>query len=234
MSRRHESRRSRDPRRHGSLNARGRREQRERKVSIDTFTHTIPVNNCQNSTKRRTRTHKYRTGDWRSSKHRTRWDGESQVIHLIFNYHNKGGNDYCEDLILILWNFFFRLHDEPYDDDAIYGVMANESGYSSRVEMDGVFTNGKQSFKDESSISEKSNIDQFYMYRKKKKMSFVGEDKFNKLSDEMILSILKWLPKKCLVRGIKPIGISILLSCRFLSQNFFSEEICCRILASSD
>lgn len=78
--------------------------------------------------------------------------------------------------------------------------MGNESGYSSRVEPE-IFQDEKQSFtKDESVlISDRSGIDQFYLYRRKKKPSISGEDIFNKLSDEMILSILKWLPKKCLV-----------------------------------
>ncbi|XP_043275668.1 S-phase kinase-associated protein 2 isoform X2 [Venturia canescens] len=98
-----------------------------------------------------------------------------------------------------------RLEHETFEmeDPAIYATMENGSGYSSRVESE-TFQDGKQSFtKDESVvISDKSEVDQFYLYRRKKRSSISGEDIFNKLSDEMILSILKWLPKKCLVRSM--------------------------------
>lgn len=45
-------------------------------------------------------------------------------------------------------------------------------------------------------------MDRFCLFRRKKRDSIVGDDRFNKLSDEMILMILKWLPKKCLVRSM--------------------------------
>lgn len=64
------------------------------------------------------------------------------------------------------------------------------------------FIDTKESFcKDGLNVSsERNSLEQFYLYRRKRKPSIIGEDKFNKLSDEMILMILKWLPKKCLVR----------------------------------
>ncbi|XP_011495682.1 PREDICTED: S-phase kinase-associated protein 2 isoform X2 [Ceratosolen solmsi marchali] len=55
---------------------------------------------------------------------------------------------------------------------------------------------------DSNDASDKPGTDPFYLFRRKKKLSIIGEDKFNKLSDEMILMILKWLPKKCLVRSM--------------------------------
>lgn len=78
--------------------------------------------------------------------------------------------------------------------------MGNESGYSSRVETE-TFGDMKQSFSKEDlgDVSDKSGLGQFHLYRRKKTPSITGEDKFNKLSDEMILMILRWLPKKCLV-----------------------------------
>lgn len=78
--------------------------------------------------------------------------------------------------------------------------MGNESGYLSRVETE-TFGDMKQSFsKDEiGDLPDKNGLDQFCLYRRKRKSDITGEDKFNKLSDEMILMILRWLPKKCLV-----------------------------------
>ncbi|XP_048505056.1 S-phase kinase-associated protein 2 isoform X2 [Athalia rosae] len=97
-----------------------------------------------------------------------------------------------------------RLDQDPFDLDeaSVYMSMGNESGYSSRVETE-TFGDMKQSFSKEElgEMSDKSGLDQFYLYRRKKP-SIVGEDKFNKLSDEMILMILRWLPKKCLVRSM--------------------------------
>ncbi|XP_076387670.1 S-phase kinase-associated protein 2 isoform X3 [Megachile rotundata] len=98
-----------------------------------------------------------------------------------------------------------RLDQDPYESDepTTYSIMRNESGYSSRTEIDN-FINTKETFcKDDLNVSsEKSSFEQFCLYRRKRKSSVVGEDKFNKLSDEMILMILKWLPKKCLVRSM--------------------------------
>lgn len=71
----------------------------------------------------------------------------------------------------------------------------NESGYSSRVEGD-LCSNSKCNGED---FKPNNSLDQFYLFKRKRKPSVVGEDKFNKLSDEIILMILKWLPKKCLV-----------------------------------
>ncbi|XP_017886904.1 S-phase kinase-associated protein 2 isoform X2 [Ceratina calcarata] len=89
------------------------------------------------------------------------------------------------------------------DEPAPYSAVGNESGYSSRIEIDN-FSETKEAFSrdDPNLCSEKSSFEQFYLYRRKRKPSIVGEDKFNKLSDEMILMILKWLPKKCLVRSM--------------------------------
>ncbi|XP_076238949.1 S-phase kinase-associated protein 2 isoform X2 [Calliopsis andreniformis] len=98
-----------------------------------------------------------------------------------------------------------RLEQDPYEleEPAAYSTIGNESGYSSRMELDN-YIETKESFsKDNVNASpERSSFEHFYLYRRKKKPSIVGEDKFNKLSDEMILMILKWLPKKCLVRSM--------------------------------
>ncbi|XP_053994196.1 S-phase kinase-associated protein 2 [Hylaeus volcanicus] len=89
------------------------------------------------------------------------------------------------------------------DEPAAYSTVGNESGYSSRMEIDN-FIDTKESFcKDGLNVSsERNSLEQFYLYRRKRKPSIIGEDKFNKLSDEMILMILKWLPKKCLVHSM--------------------------------
>ncbi|XP_015603371.1 S-phase kinase-associated protein 2 isoform X2 [Cephus cinctus] len=99
-----------------------------------------------------------------------------------------------------------RLEQDPFDLEDPNGYhtnMENESGYASRVEAE-TFGDTKQSFskEDVADTSDKSDLDQFWLCRRKRKSSIVGEDKFNKLSDEMILMILKWLPKKCLVRSM--------------------------------
>lgn len=86
-------------------------------------------------------------------------------------------------------------------DDAVnFSAINNESGYQSRAETEN-FAETKETFSKEDSndATDKSDTDPFYLFRRQKKVSIVGEDKFNKLSDEMILMILKWLPKKCLV-----------------------------------
>lgn len=91
------------------------------------------------------------------------------------------------------------------DDLVALGTAENESGYSSRMETD-YFGDLKESFKEKINNSDEKNeqtcLDRFYLFRRKRKPSVDGEDKFNKLSDEIILMILKWLPKKCLVRII--------------------------------
>ncbi|XP_031827265.1 S-phase kinase-associated protein 2 isoform X1 [Nomia melanderi] len=98
-----------------------------------------------------------------------------------------------------------RLEQDSYvlDEPAAYSTVGNESGYSSRMEINN-FMDTKESFSQNSlnASSERSSLEQFYLSRRKRKLSIVGEDKFNKLSDEMILMILKWLPKKCLVRSM--------------------------------
>ncbi|XP_076643008.1 S-phase kinase-associated protein 2 isoform X1 [Halictus rubicundus] len=98
-----------------------------------------------------------------------------------------------------------RLEQDLYESDkpAAYSTMGNESGYSSRIEIDNFIDSKESSCKNSlNASSERSNLEQFYFSRRKKKLSIIGEDKFNKLSDEMILMILKWLPKKCLVRSM--------------------------------
>lgn len=92
---------------------------------------------------------------------------------------------------------------DPYESDepTAYSTIGNESGYSSRMEIDNFVDTKETSPKDNLNLSTReSSLEQFNLYRRKRKPSIVGEDKFNKLSDEMILMILKWLPKKCLVR----------------------------------
>lgn len=90
------------------------------------------------------------------------------------------------------------------DELAVFSSVENESGYSSKMEAD-YFGDLKANFvKEKMNISADKNesacLDNFCLYRRKRKPSIEGEDKFNKLSDEIILMILKWLPKKCLVK----------------------------------
>lgn len=42
--------------------------------------------------------------------------------------------------------------------------------------------------------------DSFFMYQKRDPRLYTGEDNFARLSDEVLLSIFKWLPKKTLIR----------------------------------
>ena len=105
-----------------------------------------------------------------------------------------------------VYNYFYRVQQDSCDTDDLtgFGSTQNESGYSSRMEAD-YFGDLKESFTKEkvntsAEKNEQSCLDQFCLFRRKKRPSVYGEDKFNKLSDEIILMILKWLPKKCLVR----------------------------------
>lgn len=102
--------------------------------------------------------------------------------------------------------FFHRTQQDLYelDDLAVFSSAENESGYSSRVETE-QFVDPKENLVKEPidcSISKnmQERLEQFYLYRRKRKSLYEGENKFDKLSDEIILMILKWLPKKCLVR----------------------------------
>ncbi|XP_008547550.1 S-phase kinase-associated protein 2 isoform X1 [Microplitis demolitor] len=98
-----------------------------------------------------------------------------------------------------------RLDQDPYhtEDPAVYSSTGNESGYSSRIDNEVFADKQNYSKNDSSNFSlNTSDADHYYLYRRKKKASIVGEDEFNKLSDEMVLMILKWLPKKCLVRSM--------------------------------
>lgn len=104
----------------------------------------------------------------------------------------------------------FRLEQDACgkDDPAVFNSVENKSNCFSRM---------AENFAKESTNSsiDKTGLDQFYLYRRKRKPSIVGEDKFNKLSDEIILMILKWLPKKCLVRvTIESLNCSIRENCR--------------------
>ncbi|XP_011259232.1 S-phase kinase-associated protein 2 isoform X1 [Camponotus floridanus] len=99
-----------------------------------------------------------------------------------------------------------RIHQESYDLDelAAFSGVENESGYSSKMEAD-YFGDLKANFtKENASVdkNEPTSLDHFCLFRRKRIPSIEGEDKFNKLSDEIILMILKWLPKKCLVRSM--------------------------------
>ncbi|XP_011877535.1 PREDICTED: S-phase kinase-associated protein 2 isoform X2 [Vollenhovia emeryi] len=101
-----------------------------------------------------------------------------------------------------------RIQQDSYDMDDLAALgTENESGYSSRVEAD-YFGDFKESFIKEkldtsAEKNEQTSVDlNFCLFRRKRKSSVEGEDKFNKLSDEIILIILKWLPKKCLVRSM--------------------------------
>lgn len=93
------------------------------------------------------------------------------------------------------------------DNPCNYG-HTNESGYGSRVEVE-VFGDTKEDYGKEklNASSNKDSLDHFYLCRRKRKLSHEGDDEFNKLSDEMILMIFRWLPKKCLVRNIYIINI---------------------------
>lgn len=42
--------------------------------------------------------------------------------------------------------------------------------------------------------------DSFFMYKRQDPRAYTGDDNFQRLSDEMILSVFKWLPKKALMR----------------------------------
>lgn len=51
------------------------------------------------------------------------------------------------------------------------------------------------------SCTKKSNLNEsFFMYQKRDPRLYTGEDNFTRLSDEILLSIFKWLPKKTLNR----------------------------------
>lgn len=103
------------------------------------------------------------------------------------------------------------------DDLAVINGAENESGYSSRMEADqfGDLKENVVKEKMDSSFNKsvQDDLEQFYLYRRKKKSISGGENKFNNLSDEIILMILKWLPKKCLV-GIATSNIPILFSAK--------------------
>jgi len=107
--------------------------------------------------------------------------------------------------IIYLTNLFYRIQQDldDLDDLTTFSNVENESGYSSRVEAE-QFGDLKENFvkeKMDSSFNRSmSDVEQFYLSRRKTRFLIEGEDKFNKLSDEIILMILKWLPKKCLVR----------------------------------
>lgn len=89
-------------------------------------------------------------------------------------------------------NYFYRTDSGIYD-VTVSNSTKNKSSNPLRT---------KEDFVGESTNASANNVasDQFCLYRRKKKPSIVGENKFNELSDEIILMILKWLPKKCLVR----------------------------------
>ena len=88
------------------------------------------------------------------------------------------------------------------DDPTSFSTAVNESGYGSRAEIE-CLGETKQSFHkdDPNLISDNKSLELQFGLRRRKKPSIIGEDRFNKLSDEMILMILKWLPKQCLVRN---------------------------------
>ncbi|XP_011310534.1 S-phase kinase-associated protein 2 isoform X2 [Fopius arisanus] len=88
------------------------------------------------------------------------------------------------------------------DSTRISNSLDNESGYASRIKGESCDEKQLEQFNTSSSNLDFNGLDQFYLFRRKKRASIMGEDKFSKLSDEMILMILKWLPKKCLVRSM--------------------------------
>ncbi|XP_066597239.1 S-phase kinase-associated protein 2 isoform X2 [Prorops nasuta] len=95
-----------------------------------------------------------------------------------------------------------RLEQDLYDLESSVNY-GNESGYTSRVEPESLPEDLESSNEDSSNNPlNKDSADKFCIFRRKKKPSVEGEDKFSKLSDEMILMILKWLPKRCLVRSM--------------------------------
>lgn len=56
--------------------------------------------------------------------------------------------------------------------------------------------------------AKKKISEEFFMYQKQDPRIYTGEDNFARLSDEVILSVFKWLPKKALIR------------CSLVSQRF--------------
>lgn len=48
--------------------------------------------------------------------------------------------------------------------------------------------------------AKKKISEEFFMYQRQDPRIYTGEDNFARLSDEMILSVFKWLPKKALIR----------------------------------
>ncbi|XP_015186565.1 PREDICTED: S-phase kinase-associated protein 2-like isoform X2 [Polistes dominula] len=96
-----------------------------------------------------------------------------------------------------------RLEQEQYDvDDLCNHKNPNESGYSSsRVENEPLGDAKDEFHNKKLNISnDNDSLNHFYLSRRKRKLSYAGNDEFNKLSDEMILMIFRWLPKRCLVR----------------------------------
>lgn len=52
----------------------------------------------------------------------------------------------------------------------------------------------------DSQLKAVNNEDSFFMFQKRDPRNYTGPDNFAKLSDEVLLSIFKWLPKKALIR----------------------------------
>ncbi|XP_014607404.1 PREDICTED: S-phase kinase-associated protein 2 isoform X2 [Polistes canadensis] len=115
------------------------------------------------------------------------YESEPNSLYIDSNFHS---------------NNLVRLEQEQYVlDNLCKHKHLNESGYSSKLEnepLGGV----KDEYNKEilNASNDKDSLDHFYLSRRKRKLSYTGNDEFNKLSDEMILMIFRWLPKKCLVR----------------------------------
>ncbi|XP_014213892.1 S-phase kinase-associated protein 2 [Copidosoma floridanum] len=91
---------------------------------------------------------------------------------------------------------------DAFETNEVNFSSTNESGYSSRIESEN-FSECKENFTTCSNdATDKTCTDSYLLYKRKKKKSIVGEDKFNIVSDEIILMIFKWLPKKSLVRSM--------------------------------
>lgn len=129
-----------------------------------------------------------------------------EEIHVNSNMNNGNIERYMKknylwnlswiSVYLFLLNYFYRT--EP--DSCIYDLAVFNN-----TEIQNKSSNplrARENFVKENTNASTDNIglDQFCLYRRKRKPSIVGENKFNELSDEIILMILKWLPKKCLVR----------------------------------
>ncbi|KAF7995075.1 hypothetical protein HCN44_004547 [Aphidius gifuensis] len=99
---------------------------------------------------------------------------------------------------------------------SVLNTMGNETGYSFGIDND-IYTE-KENINNDNNQNDDNSFDNFSLYRRKKKNIFIGDNKFDKLSDEMILMILKWLSKKCLVPRDEALWIRLDLGSKVLTK----------------